>query len=276
VANVDPTPARHRRPGAADTGLTGVIPRALALLRLLSEPEVDHLAATEVARSTGIPLQTVHRLLKELGDGGLVLQDPDSRRWSLGPFAVLMGMAGQRQISWLHLAREVLTTITEATRETTILTLRHGAYGTHYEMVESPQRLRLIEYVGLRLPLTVGASRRVILAQLEGKQRRAVLDRLANDGIATDLQQIEMICEQIRTDGYEVSRGEVTDHTVGVAVPLIYEGQPVASTMVAGPDHRMDPKAIVLAVTELQRGTAALQEIWGMKKIDTKRSNRLT
>lgn len=149
-----------------DADPKGVVPRALALLRMLGSSGTRQVSTSELARRSGIPLQSVHRIMKELAGGGLVVQDQANRHWSLGPFALSLGAAAQQQFSWAGVVHESLIRITAATGETSILTINEGAYGSYLDIVESPQPLRLVEHVGQRLPLTVGASRRVILAYL--------------------------------------------------------------------------------------------------------------
>jgi DNA-binding IclR family transcriptional regulator len=276
----------------------GVIPRALALLRELGRPPARRHTASELARRTGIPLQTAHRMLTELGHGGLVIQDTTSRAWSLGPLAITLGAAAAEQVGWPGLASDALTRIARESTETAILTVRHGGYATHVEIVESPQPLRLIEHPGMVGPLTVGASRRVILANLPDAERAAVLADLRADGLPVDELRLGRACAVARARGYEVSRGEVTARTVGVSVAILRpardgpdaetsrlaasaeestsaetsrlgasaEGstsaRAVASLTVAGPDHRMDHPAIVAAGQLLRREADRLSAAW--------------
>lgn len=229
----------------------GVAPRALALLRMLSSSETRQLSTSELARRSEIPLQSVHRIMKELADGGLVVQDQANRHWSLGPFALSLGAAAQQQFSWAGVAHESLVRITAATGETSILTVSEGAYGSYLDIVESPHPLRLVEYIGQRLPLTVGASRRVILAHLPHTERLTVLASLRADGVNVDLRQANKQALQTLAQGYAASYGEVTEHTVGVAVALTYRQRPVASLEVAGPQHRMTPESVSSATRVL-------------------------
>jgi DNA-binding IclR family transcriptional regulator len=230
---------------------------------VLATADGDRHNASDLARATQIPLQTVHRILRDLADGGLVLHDPSTRAWSLGPMALTLGSAAQRHITWTGVARTVLERITTTTRETTILTLREGAYASHTDIVESPQRLRLTEHVGLRLPLTVGASRRAILASLPDSDRATVLTSLAADGVTIEHAATTRQCQEIRKRGYAISRGEVSDHTVGVAVPVFRRDGAEASLLVAGPEHRMSQPVIADAATLLEEQANWLHEIWG-------------
>lgn len=227
-----------------ETPVRGVVPRVVALLNCLSGPDVDSLTLSELSAATGIPLQSTARILNDLADAGLALHDTRSKQWTVGPLAFTLAHAAERQIQWIDPARAALTRLTNATKETTILTAREGAYGTHVDIVVSPQPLQLTESIGLRRPLTMGGSRRVMLAFLSESEQRSVLSRLEEDGVYVDRLALQEQLAEIRDRGYGVSRGEVTPHTIGIAVPIMQATRVVASIMIAGPDQRMPDSTI--------------------------------
>lgn len=229
-----------------DTGATpqhgghdvkGVIPRAGLILHQLMAPGVTGLTASDLARRCRIPVQTAHRLLAELSRCGLTFQAGGTRLWTLGPMALALGEAAGRQISIVRVAHPGLVRLTERTAETAILTIQDQDGGVHVDIVDSPHRLRLTEHVGMRLPLTTGASRRVILANLPPAERDAIVEQLTGDGDAARRLADEL--DRIRRQGFATSRGEVTGDTVGIAVPLNLPGMPAASLMMAGPASRL-------------------------------------
>lgn len=247
---------------AQPKGPHGVVRRAAAVLRTLADADSRGLSASEAARRTGIALQTVHRILGELAEEGLTLQDPVAKTWTLGPELLALGALAARQVNWIERARDVLRAVTVETQETAIMTARTGAYGTIVDLVESPQPLRLTERVGLRLPLSVGASRRAILAALNPTEREAVLGELQADGVPVDRAAVEADCARIAAEGCAVSGGEVTPHTVGVAVPVVAAGRPVGSIMVAGPVHRMGQDAVARFHGVLARRVPEVAQLW--------------
>lgn len=222
----------------ATPDIRGVVPRTVVLLQALSaSPEAC--SSSDLGRELQIPVQTVHRLLTDLSAAGLTLQDQVSRRWTLGPLAIQLGRAASRQITLVRVGRPFLERLTDATRETTILAVRDGDHAVYADIVESPQPLRLTERVGMRLPLSVGSSRKVILAFLPESERDAIIHRLATGGAVADPDRLARECAGIARRGYAVSVGEVTAHTVGVSAPVFREGSPVGAAMVAGPEQRL-------------------------------------
>lgn len=238
----------------------GVIPRTGLILHQLLTPGVAGLSASDIARRCRLPVQTVHRLLAELSRCGLTFQAGGTRLWTLGPLALALGEAAGRQISIVRVAHPGLVRLTERTGETTILTIRDQDSGVNVDIVDSPHRLRLTEHVGLRLPLTTGASRRVILAHLPVAEREDLVEQLTGGGDVA--RRLDEELDRIRRQGYATSRGEVTGDTVGIAVAMNLHGLPAASLMMAGPASRLPTRSWRDAARAVAEEAQAIAAEW--------------
>lgn len=229
--------AVHREPPK------GVAARVAAVLATFVESGGQGaLSASRIARETGLSVQTVHRMLVDLADTGLTMQEPHSKRWTLGPFALGLGSAASKQITLRDIARPYLERLTEATAEASVFALRDGIHATYADFVESPHRLALREHVGMRLPLTTGASRLAILAYLREEERRSVIKALHEAEHVDAPDELERRCTEIRERGYAVSRGVITAGAVGLAAPVMVGGTAVGSLMLAAPEIRCPPE----------------------------------
>lgn len=231
-----------------------MVRRVTKLLAALSAADTEGLPAAELARRAELPPATAHRLLVELEREGVTTRRTGTRSWALGGIVLAWGDAARRQQSGRSQFHDVLRAIGKATSETVVLTVREGGYGTHTDLVVSPTGLRIVERIGLRLPLTVGASRRAILAFLpEAEQQRAISRHVPAD---SDREWLRGSLDLTREMGFSVSAGEVTAHSVGIAVPLLTDGLATASIMVGGPALRMtaaDLRGALVAMTQLIR-----------------------
>lgn len=99
-----------------------------------------------------------------------------------------------------------------------------------------------MEYVGARWPLNIGCSRRAILAFLGDTQITEFTNQCCSE--KDDLEQLTLECGDIRRRGYAVSWGEVTPDSYGVAAPIWYRNEPVASIMAGGPQQRIQTSEI--------------------------------
>lgn len=79
----------------SDVGLSGSLPRAVALLRALAARGGEGMRLTNAAEAAGVPPASAHRLLRILIDEGLVEQDARNKYYRLGiEFFSLAARAG--------------------------------------------------------------------------------------------------------------------------------------------------------------------------------------
>lgn len=228
-----------------------MIHRVTKLLGALSAADADGLTAADIARSAELPPATAHRLLVELEREGIAVRR-GGRAWVLGGVVLGWGEAARQQQTGRSRFHDMLRAIGKTTSETVVLTVREGWHGTHTDIVVSPTGLRIVERVGLRLPLTIGASRRAILAFLPGAERQRILSRYVPD--ETEQELLTSNLGLTRQAGFAVSAGEVTAYSVGIAVPLLTRGVASSSIMVGGPALRMTAAA-------MQRALEAMRDI---------------
>ncbi len=245
-----------------DTGVR-VLARSFQLIDLLAGSNApEGVTATELSRLAKLPLPSVHRLLGHLAQEGLTFQHPRTRRWYLGLRLTAFGQLALRQFPFVGLAQPVLYDLVKASRETAIFTLRDGDFGVYAAIVESPEKLRLTESIGMRLPLATGASRKVILAFLPERESQDIIARVAQIDPQFIPEQLERECRQIRSLGYAVSYGEVTPHTVGITVPLMTRQTPLGSLMIAGPESRIPSERMPELVRHLLQAVERIQSLF--------------
>ena len=69
------------------------VERALELLEALVEPGEGR-GVSELARATGLPVATIHRLLATMAARGYVRQDTARHKYTLGSHLIKLGEAG--------------------------------------------------------------------------------------------------------------------------------------------------------------------------------------
>jgi IclR family KDG regulon transcriptional repressor len=108
-------------------------------------------------------------------------------------------------------------------------------------MVESSEEIRNIVKVGQRNFLWVGASGKVMLANLEETERRRILDEaLINDQLKLDMNDLENELDLIRSQGYVTSIDDRVKGSFAIAAPIFnHTGKLIAGLTAAGPIHRL-------------------------------------
>lgn len=201
------------------------------------------MSVTEIGKALDMPVQSAHRLLASLAEHGFVTQNPKTRRYKLGLSIMKYGFLMWDSLMLRTIARPYMEELSRLTKETVYLSVRENAEGIYIDSVDSPQILKISEPIGLRLPLFIGASNRVILAFLKPSLQKSLLDSFNWDDIPAlkplTRAYIEEELARIREQGYAVTEGEATEGTTGIGAPIFsYDNTVIGSLNVAGPSIR--------------------------------------
>jgi IclR family acetate operon transcriptional repressor len=230
------TTARDRPPeeAAEDTSF------ARGLRLLLTVADRGEVRADELSSTLDMPLSTVYRYLRTLGDFGFV--DRHGGQFRIGP-KLLIGTGSN--VSSERLIRHAdgpLRMLVQETGETGIVVRRIGLSSVCLHTVESDDALRVTLEPGAVSPLYAGAPGRVLLAFAPTE----VLDEvLAQDLVRiTDNTPTEEALHAglggIVMSGFAVSEGEFIDGSVAVAAPVFREDGIVGAIGLIGPAFRCD------------------------------------
>lgn len=231
--------------------------RAFGLLELLAEADGD-LALSELATRSGLPLPTIHRIVRTLVASGYVRQLP-SRRYGLGPRLIGLGDAASRMLgSW---AQPQLAALVDAVGETANMAMLDGDAVVYVAQAPSRHSMRMFTEVGRRVPVHCTGVGKVLLAGLREADVRALL---ARTGMAaptphtiTDPDALLRELDRIRRQGYAVddAEQELGVRCVAVAVP---GGPSPTAVSISGPETRVTWAAVEQITPVLRAAAAAL------------------
>jgi DNA-binding IclR family transcriptional regulator len=203
-----------------------------------------------LAQTSHLSKGTAHRLLATLATAGLVIQDPATATYALGPgcFGILDAVvhgAGGLDI----IAGSVLRGLSSMTRETVALYVRAGPQRICVAQVASPQPIRYTARLGMENPVYAGAMGKVLLAFSDPRERDEILDRtplIAWTGATiTDRTTLERELDSVRAKGTALSRGERSVGVAALSAPVFSsDGRAVAALSILAPDDRLNEAAI--------------------------------
>jgi len=224
------------------------IGKAASVLKAISQ---GHSKLTEIAREVNLCKNGVYRLLYSLKQEDLVIQDPVTREYFMGPLLFEISAnplkIHQHLINCAYLEIEDLR---QTTGETVILDIKFGMekiilrqlIGTHN-----------VTFVGKANPvehLWLGAAGKVLLAQLDERELKMILGRIALEASTsfsiTDKQVFKREIEKVRKQGYAISYSEVELGLANIAVPIGGYIVP-ASLGIVGPEDRLSPRTMEFA-----------------------------
>jgi IclR family acetate operon transcriptional repressor len=239
---------------ATVSGVGGVqsVERAFDLLELLADAG-GTLGLTELASESGLPLPTIHRLIRTLVNRGYVRQEA-SRRYTLGSRLIRLGeMSGQLLGAWLV---PNLAELVRLTGETANLAMLDGDDVVYVAQAPSPHQMRMFTEPGRRVHAHCTAVGKALLARLPGEQvgttlRRSGMPSLTPNTI-TDPDAMMTHLALIRDLGYAVDEGEqeIGVRCVAVAIPDAPAGLAISTS---GPQARMTDEAIANMVPAMRR-----------------------
>jgi IclR family acetate operon transcriptional repressor len=247
---------------SASAGASGgvqSIERAFDLLEMLADAG-GALGLSELANASGLPLPTVHRLMRTLVNRGYVRQET-SRRYTLGSKLIRLGEMSSRTLgTWL---RPFLAQLVRLTGETANLAMLDGDEVVYMAQVPSPHSMRMFTEPGRRVRPHSTAVGKALLAELPPEQARAVLERggmpAATPATITDPDLLLAHLEVIRKQGYAVDEGEqeVGVRCFAVAIP---DAPAPLAVSTSGPQARMTDDAAARIVPALKRIAAEMSE----------------
>jgi IclR family acetate operon transcriptional repressor len=192
----------------------------------------------------GLPMPTIHRLMRTLVALGYVRQNAN-RRYALGSRLIRLGENASKQFgTW---ARPYLTELVEHVGETANLAVLERDEVVYVAQVPSKHSMRMFTEVGRRLlPHGTGVGK-AMLSQLPRDTVRALLQRTGMPAYTphthTDPDELLTHLDDIASQGYCLDESEQELGVRCVAVPLADTPVP-AAVSVSGPEGRLTKDAV--------------------------------
>lgn len=246
--------------------------RALGVLRALASSP-GPMPASVLARQLGLPRSSMYHLLAAMQTAGFVAHYPEDERWGLGVGAFEIGAAYLRHEPLERFGRPVLHRlahdIADIAPAVAHLGVLHGRE-ILYLLTESPRSpVTTIAEVGVRLPASLTASGRAVLAELPAAQiralfpsKRAFVDRT---GLGpTSASGLNRLLAAERAQGWAEEDGFIVPGYASVAVTARdHSRRPVASIGLTFRSDRVDRKVRVELAKHAARAARDLSKRMG-------------
>ncbi|MBB1255665.1 IclR family transcriptional regulator [Streptomyces sp. OF3] len=254
-------PPAERKTASSPTASGGVqsLERAFDLLERMADAGGE-VGLSELSSSSGLPLPTIHRLMRTLVACGYVRQQPN-RRYALGPRLIRLGESASRLLgTW---ARPYLARLVEETGETANMALLDGDEVVYVAQVPSRHSMRMFTEVGRRvLPHSTGVGK-ALLADAPAEEVRALLARTgmpaATERTITTPDGFLAALEITRDRGFALDDNEQEIGVRCIAVP-VPDSPTAAAISVSGPAGRVTDTATEKIVPLLQEVARELSD----------------
>ncbi|MEO6082490.1 MAG: IclR family transcriptional regulator [Umezawaea sp.] len=203
-------------------GRTGsVLARGLRLLGAFTERRTT-MTLSELARHSGLPLSTAHRLLGELVEWGAV-ERTDSGYYRVGLRLWELGSLAPRSQGLRERALPFLEDLSRITGENVQLAVREGAELVFVERIAGTGAVPVLTRVGGRFALTATGVGLVLLAHAPAEVCDEVLAGPIprfTEYTMSDPDVLRAVLADVRTCGFAISDRQVTADALSVAAPV--------------------------------------------------------
>ncbi len=244
-------------PPRARLGGVQSIERVFGLLETMAD-NGGMMGLSQLSAASGLPLPTIHRLVRTLVGLGYLRQEP-SRQYVLGPKLIRLGESSSQMLGvW---ARAHLTGLVDELGETANLAMLDGDQIVYVAQVPSRHSMRMFTEVGRRFLPHSTAVGKALLADMPPEQVREILDRTGmprrTANTITDPDEFATALQWSTEHGYAVDDGEqeVGVCCVAVAIPDVPSRLAIS---VSGPATRMTGELVKRAGALLISTAAAL------------------
>ena len=209
------------------------VQRAAQILGVLGSGP-PRLGVTEIADRLGLAKPTVHGLLRTLEAHGLIAQDPETGKYSLGPAVLQLGHAyldgSELRARSLRGAESLARQAGEAVW---VATLSGSRVIVLHHVFRPDDTVQILE-VGAAIPWHACALGHAIVASLPASHRATALgaDLAPLTGrTKTTRQALTRALAQVRSAGYAIENEEATVGDAGIAAPILGRDDMVAGAI---------------------------------------------
>lgn len=244
--------------------------RVLDILQLLSTSKEGY-APTEIANTIHVPKSTITPILRTLLQRKFITLTKMGK-YIIGPSAFIVGCAALPNMNLLELLKNNMKKIVKETSETCQLGILIDGDVLYIAKEESIEPIRLVSFVGKRLPAYATGIGKALLSNFNLPQLEQLypydLPQITNHTI----KNIPALLENLEQGNQQHFFEEAEENTLGIiclAVPLVYKEKIIAAISVSIPKFRFTPEKEKIVIQSLQKNRADLEHLFHELNIDS-------
>ncbi len=259
--------AGFKRPSSPKKGST--LEKALAVLEAIVD-QPQSIGLPDLAERVGLSRQSLHRLLQQLQEHGLVVKVPNRDRFAIGARFSRLALAALCSANQGPPLRAIIQEAVEGIGETCNMGVLAGREYVYIERVECQRYPRIYLETGARLPPHVTSGGKAMLAHLPDKVRDTLVKTFElkryTPYTITDKRTLLKELELTRERGYAVAWQDFSEGIIGVGVPILAaDGTVLASLALHGPIQRITMEDASKYAAKLQEAAKRLSDVWDME-----------
>lgn len=199
------------------------------VIRVLQQAH-EAMALRDIAKEADMPASKAHLYLTSFMREGLVAQNPQTTRYSLGPYATELGLSAIRQLSVVEAATGEMAALTAQTGCATYLSVFTEYGPAIVSKVDGNRQGAFTVRLGHVLPMASSATGLIFLAFLP-----QALTHLSADSSAE--MPAPALLADVRDKGYATTSGLINANFAAISAPIFdYSDGLAAALTLLGPD----------------------------------------
>ena len=219
---------RKAEEGKPDPGFSKSLERGLAILAAFGK-ERRQLGVNELAREISVSPSTAHRYASSLVVLGYLEQDPESKKYRLGPKVISLGLSAIDTMGFRDVCAPYLRELSRATGFPVSMAVLDGVDIVYLERIRGSRdgrsEIDLNLHVGSRLPAYCTSMGKALLAFLPPERLEATLGRVVFGGhgpnALTTRRALAAELHRIRQTRISVSDEELGHGLRSIAAPVL-------------------------------------------------------
>ena len=215
------------------------------------------LGVTDLSKQLKIGKSTVLGITTALEELGVLVRDPVQKKYNVGYTLLELGRKAYAKMGLKEIARQAMENLAAKVGETVFLGVLNGDHVTIVDVVESANEMKITSPPGTRLPLLVGATGRVLLAQLDREKAQQIVQKMGlkryTSKSVVDPRQFLKEVGKVKEKGYAVDQEEYILGVRAVAAPIQTATLPPAAVWVVGFTSTLDEKKVGIVILEIQK-----------------------
>jgi IclR family pca regulon transcriptional regulator len=225
-------------PSEGSTGTSQSLERGLAILSSF-DPDRPLMGVSELSRDLELSRSTAHRYIATLAQLGYLQQDPDSKRYRLGPKVLDLGFSAINSMDVREIAAPHLRQLSDETQHTVNLAILDGVDVVYIERCRTTgpgqREIDLNLHVGARLPAYCTAMGKAILAFVPVEQCEEIIARIdfapRGPNTLTNPGAFREELARIRESGVAVNDEELAYGLRSIAAPIHSQSDEVVAAL---------------------------------------------
>lgn len=196
--------------------------RALLILQIVALHDEEPLSLAQIARQSGLPKPTVHRLAGVLRDSGMLQRDEEGR-YLPGAMLLVMGTNYLRKIRLREASRSALMRLHRITTQAVYLGVPQSPWVVNIARIESADATPSADHVGSLNPQHTTAGGKVLLAFGDSDNVRRMLAAGLTPKTPQSITDSDALMRELTTVfeyGFAMENGENEEGVVSVAAPV--------------------------------------------------------